>query len=93
MRSPSWAVTYQELPASRDVANGTMTPREASPEFRHSPGDRRDLGTFRIRSHCWMTSRIWTNDRADRLDRDLGPLLSELTEESLWVHLANLTIC
>jgi len=53
----SWAVTYQELPASRDVANGTMTPREAIARIPViPPANRRDLGNITASLACWMTS-------------------------------------
>jgi len=91
MRSPAGAVTYQELPASRDVANGTMTPREAIARIPViPPANRRDLGN--ITASLAMLDdfpRIWTSDRLIDVDRDFGPLLSELTEVFARVHLAN----
>jgi hypothetical protein len=87
----SWAVTYQELPASRDVANGTMTPREAIARIPGiPPANRRDLGNI-------TASLAMLDDFPEfgpvigliDVDRDLGPLLSELTEVFARVHLAN----
>ena len=87
----SWAVTYQELPASRDVANGTMTPREAIARIPViPPANRRDLGNI-------TASLAMLDDFPEfgpvigliDVDRDLGPLLSELTEVFARVHLAN----
>ena len=87
----SWAVTYQELPVSRDVANGTMTPREAIARIPViPPANRRDLGNI-------TASLAMLDDFPEfgpvigliDVDRDFGPLLSELTEVFARVHLAN----
>ena len=87
----SWAATYQELPASHDVANGTMTPREAIARIPViPPANRRDLGNI-------TASLAMLDDFPEfgpvigliDVDRDFGPLLAELTEVFARVHLAN----
>jgi hypothetical protein len=87
----SWAATYQELPASRDAANGTMTPRQAIARIPVIPSaKRRELGN--------ITASLAVLDDFPEfgpviglidVDGDIGPLLSELTEVFARVHLAN----
>jgi hypothetical protein len=85
----SWAATYQELPASRDVANGTMTPREAIARIPViPPANRRDLGDI-------TASLAMLDDFPDgpviAVDRRRSRLRPprNLQKYSLRVHLAN----
>jgi len=87
----SWAASYQQLPASRNVANGTMTPREAIARIPViPPANRRDLGNI-------TASLAMLDDFPDfepvigliDVGGEIGPLLSELTEVFARVHLAN----
>jgi questin oxidase-like protein len=87
----SWAATYQELPATRGVANGTLTPREAIARIPViPPANRRDLGNI-------TASLAMLGDFPEfgpmlgliDVDGDVGSLLSELTEIFVRIHLAN----
>jgi hypothetical protein len=87
----SWAATYQELPASSHVANGTMTPREAITKIAVVPPDRR-------RSAGNITASLAMLDDFPEFARSIGlidtggelaRLVSELTEVFARVYLAN----
>jgi hypothetical protein len=87
----SWAATYQELPASSHVANGTMTPREAITKIAVVPPDRR-------RSAGNITASLAMLDDFPEFARSIGlidtggelaRLVSELTEVFAQVYLAN----
>jgi hypothetical protein len=87
----SWAAAYQELPANRNVANGTMTPREAIARIPIiPPANRRDLGNI-------TASLAMLDDFPEfgpvigliDVDGDIGSLLSGLTEVFARVHVAN----
>jgi hypothetical protein len=87
----SWAATYQELPASAHIANGTMTPREAITKVAVVPHDDR-LYAGNITASLAMLDNfrdfvpvIGLIDIAG----DIAPLLSELTEVFARVYLAN----
>jgi Questin oxidase-like len=87
----SWAATYQELPADREVVTATMRPRDAVSQIPVIPPERRrKLGNI-------TASLAMLDDFHEfrpvigliDVDRDLGALLAELTEVFTRVYLAN----
>jgi Questin oxidase-like len=87
----SWAATYQELPANGHAANGRLTPHEAIARVPVVPSDRRGKA-----GNITVTLRV-LDDMAEfapaigliDTDRDLAPLVAELTEVFARVYLAN----
>ena len=87
----SWAATYQELPANGHAANGRLTPREAIACVPLVPPDRR-------RQAGNITATLQVLDDMPEFasaiglintDRELVPLVAELTEVFAHVYLAN----
>jgi len=87
----SWAATYRELPTDRRAVKGTMTPREAIARVPViPPAHRSNVGNI-------TASLAVLQDFPDfdpvigliDVDRDMFPLLAELTEIFAGVYLAN----
>jgi hypothetical protein len=86
----SWAATYQELPASQ-AANGRLTPREAIGRVPVVPPDRRGKAgniTAALRVLDDMPEFASAIGLIDT-NRELVPLVAELTEVFARVYLAN----
>ena len=87
----SWAATYQELPANGHAVNGRLTPREAIARVPVVPPDRRGKAgniTASLRILDDVSEFVPAIGLIDT-DRDLAPLVAELTEVFARVYLAN----
>jgi Questin oxidase-like len=87
----SWAATYQELPANGQAASGTLTPREAIARVPVVPRDRREKAgniTAALRVLDDMPEFSTAIGLIDT-ERELAPLVAELTEVFARVYLAN----
>ena len=86
----SWAATYQELPATGQIANGTMTPRQAISKVATVPPARRRPGNIAaalaaLDDFPEFAPVIGLIDTGG----DIAALLSELTEVFTLAYLAN----
>ena len=87
----SWAATYQELPAGRHAANGTMTPREAIGQVAVVPPDRRNYAGNITASLAMLDDLPDFAPSIGLIDTggELAPLFLEITEVFARVYLAN----
>jgi Questin oxidase-like len=87
----SWAATYQELPASGHLTNGTMTPREAITHVTLVPPNRRNYAGNITASLAVLDDLPEFAPVIGLIDTRgaLAPLVAELTEVFALVYLAN----
>jgi hypothetical protein len=87
----SWAATYRELPASPDIAKGTMTPREAITKVAVVPRDNRRPAGNITASLAALDDFPEFAPAIGLIDvgGDIASLLSELTEIFTRIYLAN----
>jgi hypothetical protein len=87
----SWAATYQELPADSRAANGRLTPREAIARVPVVAPERRDKAGNIIAALRVLDDMPEFAPAIGLIDteRELAPLVAELTEVFARVYLAN----